>query len=265
MPDAGYAYVRIAQWPPHIGPERKMALALFDKGLVPIIDEMQIRVYDNKIAQAEVFADFMPRTLVLRSKQDALDAIGELGFPFMSKASYGSGSRNVRLVETAEEARGEVALAFGRGLPPTKGGQQKGYVYWQDFCADNRYDYRVHVIGRERAICRRWNRPGTVVASGSKQVDNLTGNEAEAREVLAFADKWAKHYDIRYACIDVVRGKDGWRFLESSIGWASQRGSWMERRFVSGRACRDIADVICDEMEAGVFDRHMRGAPVHVV
>jgi len=174
-------------------------------------------------------------------------------FPFISKSKRGSASKNVRMIETRSAAEAEIALAFGGGLPAW-GEPQQGYLIWQEVCPGNRYDYRVNIVGREMAIGRRWNKPDTIFASGHSRIDNCDPDEAEPAEVLEFCKKFFETEGITFAAIDIVKGSNGWKLLETSIAWPEHHLPWQTRIFVSGRPCRDLFAVIVEEMEAGSFD-----------
>lgn len=133
--------------------------------------------------------------------------LDDADFPLVFKLRGGAGSQNVRLVKTRKQALALVRRAFGRGFSPrdrlallkdrvwqlqrdrslraiyllARGlvrlvvptklervmGRERGYVYFQQFLPDNRYDTRVIVIGHRAFGIRRYNREGDFRASGS--------------------------------------------------------------------------------------------------
>lgn len=142
---------------------------------------------------------------VFLDRKEALGWIDRVNFPKVFKLRRGAGSAGVKLVRTRREARKLVRRAFGRGFPVydpwdnlkeriykyrigkfpiseiAKGivrfawpprfskilGQERGYVYFQDFLPDNDCDIRVIVVGDRAFGIRRDVRPGDFRASGS--------------------------------------------------------------------------------------------------
>jgi len=169
--------------------------------------------FDDKIAQKYLLeaagAPIVP-TNVFFDLHTALAWIDKAQFPKVFKLRRGSGSRNVRLVRTAAEARALARRAFGRGYKPagavldsitawkiTKAkregrlidflrvaparlrhrltmnllmGRERGYVYFQDFMPNNEHDTRVTVIGQRAFAFMRRVRSGDFRASGSGQI-----------------------------------------------------------------------------------------------
>ncbi len=145
---------------------------------------------------------------VFYTKRDALAWIDKTTFPKVFKLRGGAGSANVMLTRTASEARKLVQKAFGKGFPQysswsnlkerirkycmgktdlkdvLKGvarffvkpdfakmhGPEKGYVYFQDFIPNNRFDLRVIVIGDKAFGIKRMCRDNDFRASGSGSI-----------------------------------------------------------------------------------------------
>jgi glutathione synthase/RimK-type ligase-like ATP-grasp enzyme len=169
--------------------------------------------FDDKVAQKylleAVGAPLVP-TWVFYDLDTALAWIDGATFPKVFKLRRGAGSRNVRLVQTASEARRLAKKAFGRGYKPLgpylgdaptrirkaqrrgdvcgalkrvpRGllamyrsnfqiGREKGYAYFQDFAPGNRFDTRVTVVGRRAFGFTRNVRPNDFRASGSGSID----------------------------------------------------------------------------------------------
>jgi glutathione synthase/RimK-type ligase-like ATP-grasp enzyme len=140
---------------------------------------------------------------------EALAWIDGTTFPKVFKLRKGAGSRNVRLVHDAGQARKLVRRAFGAGFKPFAGymvdsatktwkvrrkgevwrtlkrlpttllsisranrllGREKGYVYFQDFMAGNTFDTRVTIIGNRAFAFTRDVRPEDFRASGSGRI-----------------------------------------------------------------------------------------------
>lgn len=142
---------------------------------------------------------------VFYEKEDALTWIENTSFPKVFKLRGGAGSTNVKLIKTPSEAIKMVNKAFGTGFPSydkwndikeqylryKRGkfsliealksvrrlfvstrfaktvGNQKGYIYFQEFIPDNKYDIRVITIGEKAFAIKRMTRPNDFRASGS--------------------------------------------------------------------------------------------------
>jgi glutathione synthase/RimK-type ligase-like ATP-grasp enzyme len=148
-------------------------------------------------------------TYVSYSLDEALEWIDKAVFPKVFKLRRGAGSTNVRLIRSAAEARTVARRAFAGGFQPVarygndsarryraarrKGdlvgalkrlprtlatirqlnralGRDVGYVYFQDFIADNQFDTRVTIIGDRAFAYTRNVRPHDFRASGSGDV-----------------------------------------------------------------------------------------------
>lgn len=145
-------------------------------------------------------------TYVFYNQHDALAWCNQASFPKVFKLRKGAGAQNVKLVHTASEARSLILKAFNQGFKPVPGyfrdfetklgkthlytelggklrrlpkslftiyqanklmGRERGYVYFQDFIADNQYDTRVVIIGKRAFAYMRIVRPGDFRASGA--------------------------------------------------------------------------------------------------
>ena len=138
----------------------------------------------------------------------ATDWLSNVQLPVVFKLRSGAGATNVRLVRSQKEGRRLIKRMFGRGFPSVtlfvdmatsirkkkKSGQlltkifqspsiiknvlrakrllprQRGYVYFQDFIPDNKYDTRIVVIGNRAIGIRRYCRPNDFRASGSGEI-----------------------------------------------------------------------------------------------
>jgi glutathione synthase/RimK-type ligase-like ATP-grasp enzyme len=148
-------------------------------------------------------------TYVFYDLSEALQWIDGALFPKVFKLRTGAGSLNVRLVRHAQEARTLARQAFTGGFQPVANyrqdarkrfrtarqrrglldvvkrlprtlatirqlnralGRERGYVYFQDFIADNQFDTRVTIIGNRAFAFTRNVRPGDFRASGSGDI-----------------------------------------------------------------------------------------------
>lgn len=247
----GRAFIR----PDQDSPKAAVIEARFlrERGIPVVPDLRQLTLYEDKAAQAEAFRHWLPTTHVPRTSEDARAILATMTYPFISKSAHGSASSNIRLVKDELHGLAEIALAFGRGID-CKGGRQRGYLIWQEFYPGNRYDYRVHVVGNEMAIGRRWNAPGTVFASGIGRNESPDPSEPECVEVLDYSRRFFTATRMRFAAIDLVKGPDCWRILETSVAWPAHRPPFRNRKFLSGRPCSQLFDVIVESMQLGIFD-----------
>lgn len=144
------------------------------------------------------------QTWVFYEKKDAFDWIEKTSFPKVFKLRGGAGSANVKLIRSKSQAKSLINKAFGGGFPAydkwndlkeqylrfTQGrllwknaaksvrrvfvstrfartvGNQKGYVYFQEFIPNNDSDIRVITIGDKAFAIKRMTRPNDFRASG---------------------------------------------------------------------------------------------------
>ncbi len=142
---------------------------------------------------------------VFYSKKEALSWAKQTDFPKVFKLRGGAGSQNVKLVKTRPDAKALINRAFGRGFSQYDGwsnlkervrkfrkgkttlfdlakgiarllyktefarvrGNEKGYVYFQEFIPDNDSDIRVIVIDQKAFAIKRMVRDNDFRASGS--------------------------------------------------------------------------------------------------
>jgi glutathione synthase/RimK-type ligase-like ATP-grasp enzyme len=146
----------------------------------------------------------MAKTWVFYEKKEALAWIEKTTFPKVFKLRGGAGSANVKLIRSKSQAQSMVKKAFGTGFPAydkwndikeqylrfNQGklawidaakslrrvvvstrfartvGNQKGYVYFQEFIPNNDSDIRVITIGNKAFAIKRMTRPNDFRASG---------------------------------------------------------------------------------------------------
>ena len=145
---------------------------------------------------------------VFYTKQEALKWIEQTTFPKVFKLRGGAGASNVKLVNTKREAKKIIKKAFSKGFKQSdsisnfeerlrkyKSGQsnlvdvlkgivrifikdeyskmhspEKGYVYFQEFIPDNKFDIRVVIIGDKAFALKRMIRKNDFRASGSGNI-----------------------------------------------------------------------------------------------
>lgn len=154
---------------------------------------------------------------VFYNKKDARKWIESTSFPKVFKLRGGSGSSNVQLVENKHKAKKLIKKAFGKGFSQFdkfnhlkfryknfKSGKEsfvgvlkgivrlfignkysnmvpkeKGYVYFQDFIPNNKFDIRVIVVGEKAFALKRLVRKNDFRASGG---GNIIYNKSEIDE-----------------------------------------------------------------------------------
>ena len=161
---------------------------------------------------------------VFYTREEAVRWVKNASFPKVFKLRNGAGSDNVRKVNTQKEALKLVKRAFGKGFSQysawsnlreryrkyalgktalwnvIKGivrlgytteyarvtGNEKGYIYFQDFIPNNDFDIRVIVIGDQAFAIKRMVRENDFRASGSGSIRYEKENFTEETIRLAF-------------------------------------------------------------------------------
>lgn len=255
-----YAFMRADQREPRLAAEKAVAEIVAARGAVVVPDMRQIRLYEDKVAQAKEFGRWMPDTLLLDRNADIRASVARLGLPFISKAKQGSASHDVRLVTSMAQAEAEACQAFTTGIPGSLG-VQRGYLLWQKFCAGNDYDYRVVVNAGHYMVLRRGNRADRPMASGSGIVEPITALTRETEAVLAKSIAFFDTANTHWCGIDLVRDPDDgeWKVLETTIGWkwSAYYGCAYFKRdgSDSGKTGEDQFAVLIDGMERSAFSQ----------
>lgn len=191
---------------------RQLIYSLEAKGIKCFPDFNTTWHFDDKVGQKylleAVNAPHVP-SYVFYSKGEALSWIDQTVFPKVFKLRSGAGASNVRLVQSASEAKRLVNKAFGKGFHQTEIAQvisdgwkkhkigkislgllfkeivayyfkadsfhkqhspEKGYVYFQDFIPNNSFDIRVCIIGDKAFALKRLVREDDFRASGSGRI-----------------------------------------------------------------------------------------------
>ena len=142
------------------------------------------------------------------SAEDALQWASQTTFPKVFKLRRGAGSKNVKLVKSVRQAKKYIHRAFGPGFPvydrwgdlrdhlnkiqegksnrmellksfrrlfvstefARVSGREIGYVLFQDFIPNNKFDIRVVTIGGRAFAIKRLVRPNDFRASGSGSI-----------------------------------------------------------------------------------------------
>lgn len=201
-------------------------------------------------------------------KKKAMEWVEKTSFPKVFKLRKGSGSNHVQLVKDRNTARAFVRKAFSSGFPQYDAGQnlkerwrlfrlgktgvknlmkgvlrlgyttefsrvvgnEKGYIYFQDFIPDNDHDIRVNVVDGKAFAVRRDVRSGDFRASGSGFPKFEKHYFPE--EVIRIAQDFAKRLDLQAVAFDFVQHNGSFLIAELSYGFCDMTegctGYWDE-------------------------------------
>lgn len=186
---------------------------------------------------------FIPAHIFYK-KDEAMDWALNTTYPKVFKLRRGSSSENVKLVRNRSEAYRIIKKAFGKGFPQydsisnlqerwrkyknsqtnlwdvIKGilrigyttqfnkmtGRERGYVYFQDFISDKKFDLRVIVIDGKAFGIKRLNRKNDFRASGSGFVDY--GPEHFDENILRNSFTLAEKLGSKLLSIDYLYGEE---------------------------------------------------------
>lgn len=208
---------------------------------------------------------------VFYDRKSALEWIENNHFPKVFKLRGGAGSANVKLVKTKNEAVKKVNMAFGRGfvqfdrreyffdslkkyregkiklinMLKASGrllinttyakmkGREKGYVYFQDFVPNNKYDIRIIVIGDKAFCIKRMVRQNDFRASGSGTI--LYEKKYFDNRTLQVAFSVAEELNTQCCAFDFVYNENNEPLIVevsygfSSIGYKPCVGYWNKK------------------------------------
>lgn len=198
----------------------------------------------------------MVPSFVFYTKKEANEWIDKTNFPKVFKLRSGSSSENVRLVKSKAQAVSLVNQAFGRGFThyyawPNfterirkfkhgktslfevfKGfirlfyttdfarvaGREKGYIYFQDFIANNDSDIRIIVIADKAFAIKRMVRENDFRASGSGSI--LFDKELIDEESVKIAFDVSQRLNAQSLAYDFVYKNGKPLIIEISYGFA---------------------------------------------
>jgi hypothetical protein len=248
--------------------KRVMSILSMNPDLTLIPDYRASVLYDDKLEQARQLARWMPRTRVFYTpgaSRRFLDTHPSL--PFMSKALDGASSHNVRLVDTYDAARLEIKQAFSDlGIKCRYGSQQRGYLLWQDFVADNSGDLRIVAVGRKRLLLRRSGRLDRSLAPRTSSLQPIRDlDDPEILAVLSEANRFLEAESFKWCGVDLVKDHQSgrWLILEVTVSWTLS--GYSECAFIDCSGApeimpamgTDIWGILLDEMEAGAFNTNL--------
>jgi glutathione synthase/RimK-type ligase-like ATP-grasp enzyme len=201
------------------------------------------------------------KTYIFYSKKEALEWASSTSYPKVFKLRTGAASSNVRLVRNYRQAKRLVKKAFSTGFKKINRSaylndrlklfikdknyrnlwcivvqivrffipnenekistREKGYIYFQDFIPDNKYDTRLFVIGNRCFGMRRFNRKNDFRASGS---DLFSFN----RDLIDYACikqsfQLAKKLKTQSLALDLIKQDNDYKLIEISYCFPSYK------------------------------------------
>lgn len=195
--------------------------------LTVVPSPLEVDIYDDKVAQCDVFGDWMPPTDVYLTKKDAVKGANirskESRFPFVSKSKQGAGASNARKISDMHQAWKEIKQVFSpEGMGCYADGIQKDYLLWQDWVPDLTVNWRVIVLAQKYVIVvKRWNQEGSEFVNDEGRIETLLALDEDSTEVVDMAIDLAKSCNLQWAALDFIRNPHTGKLyaLEYSTGW----------------------------------------------
>ena len=207
-------------------------------------------MFDDKIAEKyllEAAGAPCVESKVFFNKISASKWISRQKYPFVYKLPQGAGSSNVRLIKNKRDAlrickshfsfwgRPDIGMKlyyseksmYGKTLQQIYQSNlfryvtnNRGYILFQKFAPDNKYDIRVTIIGERSIIFRRMVRDNDFRASGSGKIDY---NVSE-RDLLAIpiARKISEFVNSQTMAYDFIYDNGELRIVEMSYGFVAK-------------------------------------------
>lgn len=197
-------------------------------------------------------------TWIFYNRKEAVEWTAKTSYPIVFKLRGGAGSQNVRLVENRVEAVRLINKAFGCGfqtydplnslkerwrlfrlnktnlmdviegvvrfvVPPPYArmrGPERGYVYFQDYIANNDHDTRVVVIGNKAFAIKRMVRHGDFRASGSGSI--LYDKNLFEESTIKLSFTLAENLKSQCVAFDFVHNQGKPLVVEISYGFSPE-------------------------------------------
>ena len=235
--------------------EAKSKIEFLDRVLgkkcLPSPDELWF--YEDKIRQQWLFDYYkLPaiKTFISFSKQETLDYIKNVKYPFISKEAVSSGSQGVIKVNNYQEAQKLCKQIFGAGRETINTYlKQKDYAYFQELVPNMGYDLRIIIIGNSLLGYYRYTVGDDFRASGSGKLEK----KEIPNEALLLAIK-AKNAlpPSRVLAVDLLQDNrdNSFRIIETSIFIAVET---CEQLMVNGVPGRYIYENDTIRFEEGRF------------
>jgi glutathione synthase/RimK-type ligase-like ATP-grasp enzyme len=240
---------------------KKLLTALEDSGKIVFPDHNTGWHFDDKVAQKYIFESLdidTPKNYVFYSQNELKRFAENCSYPIVWKLKGGSGSRNVKLINSSNELLAKGRKMFGTGIreyDPVGGlkealrrykmgrmkiidivkavthffypvkfermsGKAWGYMYLQEFIPNNNSDFRVIVINDKAFAIKRHTRPNDFRASGSGYIEYK--RELFSNELIQLSFHIASKINSQCIAFDFVY-RDGKPLLvEMSYGFRKE-------------------------------------------
>ena len=188
------------------------------------------KLYESKIFQSYLFKSQgypHPETRIFFDKNNALQAIEEVKYPFIVKSSAGAGSASFRFIENKEQARYQIEENFGIGLQyHGSGRREKGVFYMQEYIQAPGI-YRIVMIGDDIGYSfYQTNKPGTKIAS-SQGYDSYPPTPIE---LLDISSKINREMNWQYMMYDYIYSEEKKKWLILELTDTCGRGHSAKRK-----------------------------------
>lgn len=253
----GLGFIRTHATPAVLKVNQQIDWPAMSSRLTMIQDADQVMTYESKREQHNRWSEWMPDTWVFTDRDQAEKFAESCDLPIVSKADVGASSVNVRIFRDRSELAEHIRRAFGVGLKvhhcDSQGtvSRQIGYLILQRFIPHDT-TYRVNVIGRGRAIFKRFNYPDKPVAQ-TGNVEAVMSMDDKTESLLGYADKVADGIGTKWAALDILDDGGRWRLLETSLAWPWPGKGGDNPIFRTQRKWSGMWDALFDEVESGVW------------
>ena len=248
------------------------------QGAILIPDFFKFRAHHNKVFM-EIYRDLSnyPDIQKIKSKvfgtlEDCLNYSKKIQFPAVLKPSEGSKSNGVKLAHNAKQLKFQACqisssptianikrylknLFDKKGYKKTSPNRKKFIV--QNFIPNLNGDYKILVYSDKYYILHRKNRDNDFRASGSGK---LSFPDCPPKELLDYAEKIFKYFNVPFISIDVAEIKKTYYLLEfqflsfgqytlekSKFYWKKNNGNWNkieESTILEEQFAKSIAEYI---------------------
>mgnify|MGYP001019737229 CR=1 FL=1 len=180
----------------------------------------EIWQYENKNRSNYLYDYYgLPKipTYVTHNRDEALELIEKVGYPFITKTTIGSSSIGVKKINTPREAYSLINNVFSfKGVSTQYPYQrQKNYFYIQQFIDDATFDLRIMLVGNMAFGYYRYPNKGDFRASGAGN----TEKKDIPKEALRLAIEVRGKLNSRQMGVDLLYSKknNNYYIIETSL------------------------------------------------